>query len=209
MKTKPNKVPQRILKKIRAKAPKYVIDEPFGRRISYHNYMTGHSIGYNSICIYIQSGMAKYKRLFKKIIRLIIKIQESKGKYPVIIFGIGSGKHLNKETAYFTFGFWNDDLSADRVSNKISSISGSTPDGQSTITELFPKTSIKNLYLGKTNINNKDLLIFIAHKDAIFFNTKVKRILNPLLKKNVLVIEKSNSKEEWYFGDYNPNYKGE
>ena len=193
------KLPHNIISRLRTDAPSRETGG-WGRRYGDFSDLDEHeSMGYNSVCVYVQNGLAKYVELFKGIAIGIFNIQRGNNqKYPLIVFGFGDTKQLQHENKYFDFGYTNDIYNTKEVAETIARISGDTHISPAIIPKLFPKVGIRSLYEGKIKVDSQDLLIIIGNKGEVFFNTELKGRLNYGIRKHMLYIEIESDKINYH-----------
>jgi len=193
-------IPNRIIRKIKSKAPCFSYGENFNR---YPGVITeGHETGcqYKNVVIYIQNGHNNKKDFFEKLIKGISKIQSSQSrKYRLFIFGIGNSKQLQHNGKYFDLNYPNIKSQKKKIIEVFSEISQNKKCSKAIIYELFPKSQGKNFYTSRTKINKDDLLIIIGNKNEIFFNEDLKSQLKISIKKHILLIEFNNKEVNYTF----------
>ncbi len=183
------KLPYKIISRLRSNAPTRETGG-WGRRHEPCSGGESEAVGYKSVCIFVQNGLADHVELFKEIAKGIFKIQQNVGmKYPLLVFGFGNTDHLQHENKYFEFGFVNDSYKYKKVADTIARISGDTPATPAIIPQLFPKTDMRSFYHGKTKIDKDDLLVIIGREDEVFLNESLQGKIRGKLKKQILSVE--------------------
>lgn len=193
-------IPNRIIRKIKSKAPCFSYGENFNR---YPGVITeGHETGcqYKNVVIYIQNGHNNKKDFFEKLIKGISKIQSSRSrKYRLFIFGIGNSKQLQHNGKYFDLNYPNIKSQKKKIIEVFSEISGNKKCSKAIIYELFPKSQGKNFYTSRTKINQEDLLIIIGNKNEVSFSENLKSKLKISIRKHILLIEFDNNELNYIF----------
>lgn len=186
-------IPSRILRKLIRNAPTYAVSENSGRSGAYFGGYDECASSYKSICIYVQNGLGDYAEVFQSIAKSVFRIQAgSKRQYPLLVFGFGRSHNLQHEKKYFPLGFVNSAGNWHEIAETISRVSGITPCNLAIIPELYPKTDIRSLYHGKTNIDKDDLLIIIGRKSEVCFDVNLEPRMKPSLMKQILLVEIDN-----------------
>jgi len=184
------KFPPQLILKFKNNAPTYDVSENYERRSGYYGDSDETAVGYKSVCIYVQNGLADYLDLFKEIARGLFRIQsEHQRKFPLVVFGFGNTNHLQHEHKYFDFGYLNDYMAVIKVAEVIARASGTIQCNPTIIPELFPKTDIRSLYYGKTSIERGDLLVIIGRVNEIFLNETLEDKITGRLRRQILLVE--------------------
>jgi len=202
-----NKMPNRIKQKILRKAPIVTSSVNLGRRFGDFSEYDISSRAYKNILVYIQKGLSTHSELIKGVLKPILQMQSDAAiKYKIIPFTFGISELPFYNGKYFDINY---KPSIIKISKVILELSGEKKSqNPAIISKLFPKSTIANSYSGgKIGIKKKeDILIVIGKKGEVFFNESIKEKVEKF-RKQILFVEIENENVNWYFYDYQPEYK--
>ena len=181
-------------------APEVLVSE--NRRYGYPDNITK---AYDGVVLFIQKGLKNYYNLIQSTVNVIIKTQSGSNKpYLFVPVSFGWDDSLHNEKIHYKLGYMYDYLKDEKIAEKIAHLSGDEEcKNPAVITELLPKTKMKNFYRGKTSINYNDLIVIIGKKGEVFFSQEIRSKVNRL-RKRILFVEIDDDDINWIFSKYKP-----
>lgn len=197
------KPPTNLRNELRRNAPSSTLSENYGRSGGYFGDYDEETVGYSSILIYIQLGLAEHYDIILEVVRLMLSIQSGyEKKYSLLPAAFGTGTDFIHKGKYFDLGYMTDNLLATKIAEALRDLSGT---GKSEIPailpEFFPKTDMRSLYSGKTSFDKKDFMVIIARKGEWVLAEHLQDKITYDFKKRILLVEIDEEAVNWKYRD--------
>ena len=207
------KLPQLLYKKISDNAPVQTISDGWERgrsNVFGDDIYEESSRAYKNVLFYVQIGLAEEIEIIKKIVDLVLRVQQNSGiKWYLIPTSFGDNTELIYEKKYFEMGYMTDTMNINVIVKVLARLSGKNKIKENAvIPDLIPRKNGKCILRGKSRIDNNDLLVIIGEEGKVYFNQELKNHLKLSIRKHILFVSFGKDEIKYYFGKNLPQFFG-
>jgi len=184
----PFTAPWSIISKAASRAPTRTVSENWGRRIGCYGDADETTRGYEAVLLYVRKGFG-HLEIILPVVQFAFQVQNELPKpWTLVPLSYGWGDELKHLGTEIPIRYANQCADARLYAKDICKLAGQELEtGPAVVPQLFPRTSVRNLYGGKVNVTHNDLLVFVDSGGEIVCDTKLRRRLPANRRQTVLV----------------------